>query len=354
VFPTCVALVPFEPRGPVQFRELERVAASVHIQVVRDFAPLWGGSGAVAAFRRLEDVPPEFIPLAVINTDLPLQRDGFHFSLGGIPFGLVRYREDDWSLAASHEALEIICDQYGQRTVPGPSLDDRSPVDYLVEACDPCERSTYQINGVEVSDFVTPEYYDYSATDGALYSFLRRITKPLEVLGQGYVSWRTRLPGNQLYQAFGGPPARGAKLGKGGPRPYNPTKPAPQLDIKPVTGIPPDISPAAVESRKRRSGSTSKPPGGMSRAAAASATYGASLRRGINEFLHYVELRQNEPPLPTDRIIDIVRKVPAGTVNPVDAARTIQYLQEQEKLSGIFGPDLFDPAISLWLCMHIA
>jgi hypothetical protein len=45
---------------------------------------------------------------------------------------------------------------------------------------------------------------------------------------------------------------------------------------------------------------------------------------------------------------------PRGSVTPADVSRTLEYLREQKKLSGIFGPDLFDPGIALWLCMHIA
>ena len=62
-------------------------------------------------------------------------------------------------------------------------------VDYLVEVCDPCEVFTFEVKGVTVSDFVTPEYYNEHAAPGTSLDFLGRLSKPLEVPRGCYLSW---------------------------------------------------------------------------------------------------------------------------------------------------------------------
>jgi hypothetical protein len=74
----------------------------------------------------------------------------------------------------------------------GPDADQ---VEYLVEVCDPCQTITYLIDGVLVSDFVTPDYYSPYATDGLRYSFTGKISGPRTVAPGGYITWRT--PGSE-------------------------------------------------------------------------------------------------------------------------------------------------------------
>jgi len=62
---------------------------------------------------------------------------------------------------------------------------------YLVEGCDPCEapRYSYRIQGIPVSDFITPHYFDGMATPGTRYSFAGNITAPRRLLPGGYIAF---------------------------------------------------------------------------------------------------------------------------------------------------------------------
>ena len=62
---------------------------------------------------------------------------------------------------------------------------------YLVEACDPCEDNSYAytINGIAVSDFITPHFYDPVMTSGTRYSFGGNIKAPRQILPGGYISF---------------------------------------------------------------------------------------------------------------------------------------------------------------------
>jgi hypothetical protein len=227
------------------------------MQVTRDFGPLWGVSGVVSPFRALEHVPPGYIPLAIVRRRRLPQQHGFHFAAGGQPLGLIAYG-DGWSLIASHELLEILCDPWGKRTAPGRSLadekkaltspaqvverqneyQDQGQVEYLVEVCDPCQHATYTINGVLLADFITPQYFDPFWTDGARYSFTGGVERPRQVLEGGYITWRTRVPHDQIWQAFA-PSGGGIR-----PRPVL----TENLRIGPLTGVAPAVSRVWVDS----------------------------------------------------------------------------------------------------------
>jgi hypothetical protein len=103
----------------------------------------------------------------------------------------VTYQEDEWTLTASHEVLEMLADPFGKAFMTGPSLQfEEGTVEYLIEVCDPCQDSSfgYTVDGVAVSDFVLPAYYN--ASGSGQYSFANHITEPRSVLDGGYVSWR--------------------------------------------------------------------------------------------------------------------------------------------------------------------
>jgi hypothetical protein len=220
MLPTHVALVPYNEDVDVSHKELLCVAAALQKQVIRDLGPLWGVAGIVSPFLKLEHVPPGYAPLAIVAAGLPFNYHGLHFATGGQPIALVAQSES-WSLMASHELVELLCDPWGNRTTPGRSLgdekkaltsssavvdgeeyEDQGQVEYLVEVCDPCQRATYTISGVLLSDFVTPQYYDPFQTDGARYSFTGRITATRQLLTGGYITWRTRRPSDAIWQAF--------------------------------------------------------------------------------------------------------------------------------------------------------
>ena len=59
---------------------------------------------------------------------------------------------------------------------------------YALEVCDAVEadRLGYEIDGVMVSDFITPSWFEPTEADRV--AFKRRIAKPLELASGGYIS----------------------------------------------------------------------------------------------------------------------------------------------------------------------
>ena len=172
------------------------MAAALSKQILRDFTPIWSTRATIDAFVRLEDVPVDYWPI-VVMTDVR-GAAGYHEDENGQPFAVVEF-DTGWSLTASHECLEMLADPFGRRLRAGNVPDQAiaagvkaGRVEFLVEICDPPEdmKFAYQINGVTVSDFYTPHYFDPVRAPGVRYSFTGAIDAPRKVLDGGYLSWR--------------------------------------------------------------------------------------------------------------------------------------------------------------------
>ena len=174
--------------------DVSKVSAAVQKQAARDLAPIWDIAATIDSFDRLEDVPAGYWPMIVMD-DIGVNAGGVHEDKDGQPFALISASPDldTWSLTTSHEALEMLVDPFGNRLIAGDSPNpDQGRVDFLVEVCDPCEAAdfAYTANGILVSDFYTPRYFDPVAAPAVRYSYTGALTEPRQVLRGGYLSWK--------------------------------------------------------------------------------------------------------------------------------------------------------------------
>jgi len=173
---------------------LARVAAAISTQFMRDVGPAWNVSATCEALPDDAAVPPGVQPIYLV-AHLEPGEGGFHSSAQGRPFANV-VRGTGWTVAASHEAIEMVLDPWGSRLVTAPVITvDASgnqglgteEVGFLLEGCDPCESASYSVNKVPVSDFLLPDFYTPSGQFSC--SFLGTIKQPLTIAEGGYISW---------------------------------------------------------------------------------------------------------------------------------------------------------------------
>ena len=298
-----VALVPYNAeasRGEgLTEHVLVRVAAALQTQVIRDLSPVWGVSAVVSAFLSLDQVSPGYLPLVIVEGgNFTLTSQGFHFLAGGRPGAVVRHG-DGWTVDASHELIEMLCDPTGTATAVGPSLrPEQGQVEYLIEVCDPCENSTYEIDGVPVSDFVTPTYYAPPDRGSGPFSFTGSCQTPLQILEEGYITWRTRASEDDgVWQALAPP-------GSSGSQGFVPIE---SLEIRRISDTPAtltrqwvDAHPAHVRLGARELSRPALPSAGEK----AAARYGELLRTEIGLILN--------PPAPSptwEDLLTVVRKL---------------------------------------------
>lgn len=214
-----VALVPDDNiGGQLPLSDLAKVAAALQKQVARDFVPIWDVKATVDAFPTLDDVPLGYWP--IIIGDEKQGGGGVHLDQDNQPFALVDFTPD-WTVTSSHECLEMLADPFGNRLIAGDSPDPKKPgrVRFLIEVCDPCEDPSlgYTVNGVRVSDFYTPEYFEPPQPQGAAankrYDFMGHITAPRQVLRKGYLSWQWP-DGNWEQELFFGAQPEFKNIGK--------------------------------------------------------------------------------------------------------------------------------------------
>jgi hypothetical protein len=197
-----IALVSETPQ--VKVKDLMRVAAALQKQATRDLGPAWKVKATVDAFASLDDVPLGYWPLIIVE-DVP-NAAGIHLDENGAPYALAEAGPSR-SVTASHECLEMLVDPFGNRLVAGLSpKKGQGRVEFLVEVCDPSEavQFGYTVNGVRVSDFYAPSYFDPVDAPSVRYSFTQAITRPRQVLRGGYLSWHDPVSNHWWQQAWFG------------------------------------------------------------------------------------------------------------------------------------------------------
>jgi hypothetical protein len=208
---------------------VQSVAAALNIQVMRDLPQFWNIQATVRYLPHAGKLPAGVWPVRLVAS-LPPGEGGFHMDQHNQPYSKViaSPNSNEWTIDASHETIEMLVDPYGNRFQSSNSIeisgngvkDAAGQFNYLVEACDPCEADDfgYSIQGVAVSDFITPHYYDPVATAGTRYSFTGAIPAPRQLLKGGYISF-VNLETNELQQILWVNP---------GPPTLNDLGPAPQ------------------------------------------------------------------------------------------------------------------------------
>jgi hypothetical protein len=187
--PVHVALV--DATGTIDAAQLAEVAGALNEQVQADVAPVWKVAASVGAY-------PE-PPAGTWRVELKAgtgdeEAAGYHADEHGQPYAIVGLDDGNWTVTASHELIEMLVDPFGSRlhtAVALPNWEGTSPrVRYLMEPGDPCEVKSYQVGGVPLSDFVLPSYYRTPASEAdGKYSHTGAVTKPLEILEGGYISF---------------------------------------------------------------------------------------------------------------------------------------------------------------------
>ena len=99
------------------------------------------------------------------DTNLPPIPATTTLAVTASPTGRVFYntslkQNENWTITASHELLEMLVNPYAILSAYVP-FDDNCGTFYRLEICDPVspDENGYKINGIDVSDFVFPEWF---------------------------------------------------------------------------------------------------------------------------------------------------------------------------------------------------
>lgn len=181
--------------------ETKKMVAAINIQLRDHFSPAWGTQRRVVEFHSGDlasvqnEVPVGSWVMAILDNSDQAGALGWHsvddknrvyshiFAEPSIKQGGSTALSGPYAVSAtaSHEACETDGD-------PSCNLYADSGRGFLVayEDCDPVEADTYEIDGVAVSNFVYPAWFDPYATDGEQLDYLRKCTQPFSMTKGGY------------------------------------------------------------------------------------------------------------------------------------------------------------------------
>jgi hypothetical protein len=164
---------------------LNKLVASLDKQMQRDFVPIWGYPAKLYVTRTPK--PDEWQVVFLDDADAA-DALGYHdITKNGQPVSKVFVKTtiaagEKVSVTASHELLEMMID-------PGAQLwaQNSNGRFHAYEMCDAVEEETYEIDGVAVSDFVYPSFFEpWHPPHSTQFDYLQRVTQPYQTLPKGY------------------------------------------------------------------------------------------------------------------------------------------------------------------------
>ncbi len=165
------------------------------------FAPVWG-----APARLMKSTKEKHGAWTMIFFDEADEDDalGYHdITKDGLPLSKVfvvpTLENDDLvSVTACHELCEMLIDPTAILWSDGP----RNSL-WAYEVCDAVEDETFAVDGVAMSDFVFPAYFERFRLEhprSAQYDYMQKVKRPFQILKDGYSIVRQ---GRKVYERFG-------------------------------------------------------------------------------------------------------------------------------------------------------
>lgn len=173
--------------------EVKNVVAACQIQLDRDYYPIWGMTATMVFVDKTQPIPVGFWSIVILDNSDAAGALGYHdLTQEGLPLAKVFAGDDikyglSWSVTFSHELLEMMGDPNINLTVFVPTQSGGDI--FAFENCDAVEDDSlgYDINGVKVSDFVTPAWFNIYAAQGTKFDFCGHVTQPFQILPGGYI-----------------------------------------------------------------------------------------------------------------------------------------------------------------------
>jgi hypothetical protein len=189
--PIRIAVVNAAATAAIPEKQLAKVVAALQKQIARDLAPAWGIAAELRHVPRGKTPPREHWWLTIHDDSDRAGDLGYHdLTSAGLPLGkafVATAHADDvpWSVVLSHELLEMLVDPY--INLAAVVKNPRGGMLFGYEICDPCRLDVYRIDGVAVSNFVYPAWFEQDRPRrGTRFDHLGRVAKPLALRPGGY------------------------------------------------------------------------------------------------------------------------------------------------------------------------
>ena len=160
--------------------------AALQVYVDKYIVPVWGTPAKLVKTKGF--VKNAWAIVFLDDADTPGALAYHDLTPEGLPLSkvFVKTTIDDGelvSVSASHELVEMLVDPAINLMTTGPD----SKTIYAYESADPVEALTFKVNGIPMSDFVYPSYFEVFHKPGSVrFDYLNKVKKPFEILKDGY------------------------------------------------------------------------------------------------------------------------------------------------------------------------
>lgn len=159
----------------IQNETIEKIIRAIE-KVMPEFSKDWNVFGTL---KLNGDSQIKFF-ISTLKSKNPRER-AFHSLMNGIPYARVIVDEGDSldlvSRMISHEIFELLVNP----------MQDRYDRDYELEVCDPVTEDSFDVNGIQISDWVLPAWFNYGPLP---YNHMNTLTKGRRVAIGGYINKR--------------------------------------------------------------------------------------------------------------------------------------------------------------------
>jgi hypothetical protein len=169
--------------------QVEAVLPALQRQVSDDFQAYWELDCTLAFLPKDQPLTQGWWQIVVLDNPDQAGALGYHeLTSHGMPLGKIFAKLDldsqcSWTATLSHELLEMLADPWINWCAVGTD----SKI-YALEVCDAVEADDlgYLVDGVLLSDFVTPAWFEPTCADRM--DFKQHLSKQLELARGGYIS----------------------------------------------------------------------------------------------------------------------------------------------------------------------
>jgi len=203
----------------LQDSDVKPVVDALQIQVTRDFAPAWGIDAELIFVPKGQTPDANTWMLLLLDNSDTQGALGYHdLNPVGMPMGKVFAKTDldcqsSWSITLSHELLELLADPDINLTT-FVQTSPQSGYLFAFEMCDAVEDDQfgYEINGVQVSNFVLPAYFQRSIKTDK-WDFCGHLPGPVPAMLEG--GYLSQFPVNVPGQSGGWSQINASQLAEG-------------------------------------------------------------------------------------------------------------------------------------------
>lgn len=167
------------------------VIAALQKQVSGDFAPIWNLDATLVFVPKGGKAPNGSWQVACGDNIDAVGALGYHDvtsqdqPLGKVGIQTTIQDNGRWEVTLGHEVLEMLADpDIIQCTFA--QISAKQSVIIAHEVCDAPEEKSYLIDGVPMTDFVTPQWFE-PGRSGVPFTFLKSVSSPLTLAPGGYI-----------------------------------------------------------------------------------------------------------------------------------------------------------------------